>query len=419
MNGMMQKKLATACMLLSLALLSLPAAAQEKRSPEVLDRLSTDAMAAAQAGDFDKAIRIWEDILPELSGEGRAGLHYNLALAFKKVGRLPEAWHHLTSYLESIEKEDRKAGKMLEKLERKLSKTHRRVALACDPEPATLYFGLEAAGTAYSCPITWWFIPGKQFVHVKKKGFTAQTAQYDVRERGEKGVWMVKLVELPKHGWLVVEGGAKSVQVFLDGMLEGVVPFKRKLKEGEYKLMVGKSGEMPWEKTVVVKAGQTTVESPPNAKAPAEIPVEPDPGVTRPAAAEEEPSHWAQWALVGGGLGVMALGATLQGIGNSRESDLWDEHHPGDLSDYDGSTAEYDKAAIEAQEAYDAAFEDDVQSVRTWSYVLYGVGGATAVAGAAWLIADATARPAKADTKIDVSPMMVPGGAGAVFGMEF
>jgi len=414
---MMQNRLTAVSMLLFVLALTLPALGQEKRTPEALTKLSEEAMAAAQKGDFDKAIRIWEEILPEVSGEGRIGLHYNLALAYKRVKRLPEAWHHLTTYLEGMEKEDRKAGKLLEKLEKKLLKTHRKVAVTCEPQPVTLYFALEAAGTAYSCPITWWFTPGKQFVFVEKKGFNSQSAQYDVRERGGKGVWLVKLLELPKDGWLVVEGRKGGGQVFIDGMLEGVVPFKRKLNVGKYELMVGKSGKMPWEKTVVIKANQTTVERPPNAQAEVAVtPVEPGPGIVKPAEAESSPA--LQWALVGGGLGVMALGATLQGVGHSRQGDIWDKHHPGSVSDY-GSTAEYDAAAVQAQEAYDAAFEEDVKSLRTWSYVLYGVGGAAAAAGAVWLIVDATAKPGKADTNIKVVPMMGAEGPGAMLGLEF
>jgi len=112
------------------------------------------------------------------------------------------------------------------------------------------------------------------------------------------------------------------------------------------------------------------------------------------------------------------LGATLQGVGHSRQGDIWDKHHPGSVSDY-GSTAEYDAAAVQAQEAYDAAFEEDVKSLRTWSYVLYGVGGAAAAAGAVWLIVDATAKPGKADTNIKVVPMMGAEGPGAMLGLEF
>lgn len=397
--------------------------AQEKRSAEDLSRLEEEAWKAADAGDIQKAIDIWEGIMPEITGEGRIVIHKNLAAGYGMLKNLPASWYHLTIYLEKIGKEDVKAARRLEKLEKAMMETHRKVFIACDPSGATLHFGIEATGPAYSCPVTWWFEPGKQFVYAEKNGYRAQTAQYDVRRRGEKGVWTVKLVELPKYGHLVVKGEGKAIQVFLDGSLEGTVPFKRKLKEGTYELMVGKPGEMPWKKTVVVKADATTVEEPPNARpeVAGEVDQGPGEGGQIPVVADQVSttgrSKVGPVVLLGGGVGLVVVGAILNGIGHGKEQDVYDRYAP---TAWDNSMPreEYNQGVANAQDNYKAAYADEVQPFKTWTYVLYGVGGATAVAGAVWLVLKTTSEPEK-KTDIVVSPLMGPGTVGALFGMEF
>ena len=414
---------------MALMLFGFEGLAQEKRSPEDLAKLEEEAWKAADAGDLPRAIEIWEDIMQEITGEGLAGVHKNLAVAYGMLKKHPETWYHLTSYLEKSGKEDTKAGKRLEKLEGKLVKTHRKVVVSCDPDATILYFGLEPTGTAYACPITWWFEPGKRFIYVEKTGFRSQTAQYDVRERGEKGSWVVKLVELPKFGHLVIKGEGKAIQVFLNGSLEGKVPFKRKLKEGTYELMVGKPGEMPWKKTVVIKANATVVEEPPNAQkkvAGDQLPDSSDPNkdpdvIGTPRFLDDDKpakrSKAGPVALLAGGLGVVVVGAILNGVGYGKEGDLYDEYNPGAA---DGKSAsEHNPAVEDAQSQYETAYADEVKPLKTWSTVFYVVGGAAATGGLIWLIVEATRKPADKKTGIKVSPMMGPGTAGAVFGLEF
>jgi hypothetical protein len=429
--------------------------AQEKRSPEDLARMEEEAWKAADSGEFQKAIDIWEDMVTAISGEGLAGIHKNLAVAYGMLKKRPEAWFHLTSYLEKAGKEDNKAGKRLEKLEKKLMETHRKVAITCAPDGATLYFGLEPAGPAYACPITWWFEPGKQFVYLEKNGFRAQTAQYDVRKRGERGSWTVKLVALPKFGHLVIKGEGKAIQVFLDGSLEGTVPFKRKLEEGTYELMVGGPGKMPWKKTVVIKADTTTVEEPPNAQktvtsdrlpvtsgqvpvtsgqvpvtsgqvpvTSGQVPVTsgqvPVTSGQVPVAGDQvmggKRSKAGPVALLAGGLGVVVVGAILNGVGYSKEGDLYEKYNPGEPG---GKTAiEHNPVVEGAQGDYEAAYADEVKPLKTLSTVTYIVGSTAATAGVVWLIVEAIRTPDKKKT-LNISPMMGPGAAGAVFGLEF
>ena len=392
---------------------------EEPRTAEKLAQLEEEAWNLAKDGQHQEAIDIWLDILPEISGAGLPALHKNIAHNYGKLRKLPEMWFHLVRYLETSGTRDERAGASLKKLEKKLMETHRKVVVTCSPEGATLYFGLEATGAAYTCPVTWWFKPGKRFVRVEKKDYEPQTAEYDVREQGEKGVWSVKLKKLPGFGHLVIKGEGKAIQVFLNGSLEGKVPFKRKLKEGTYELMVGKPGEMPWKKTVVIKANATVVEEPPNAQK--KVAGDQLPKDQLPVASDQLPvekrSKAGPVALLAGGLGVVVVGVILNGVGSSREGDLYDKYNPGHTAD--GETVAQQTADVKsAQDLYEAAYADEVQPVKAWTYVLYGVGGTAAAAGAIWLIVEATRKPEK-KTGIKVSPMMGPGRAGAVFGLEF
>jgi hypothetical protein len=413
--------------LMAMVLLSSAGIAQEKRSAEELSRLEEEAWKAAAAGQFQRAIDVWEDILHEITGEGRVALHKNLAAAYGKLDDLPTSWYHLTSYLEKTSREDAKAARQLEKLEKKLMATHRRVFVSCDPEGATLHFALEATGTSYACPITWWFKPGKQFVHVASKGYREQSAQYDVRKRGEKGVWTVKLEELPRSGILVVKGQGRAIQVFLNGNLEGTVPFKRKLQAGSYELMVGKPGEMPWKKTVTVKAGQTLVEAPPNAQSVVGVGKlggsgEDDSGsagtaVISDTGAAGGPSMTGPMVLLAGGVGVVVAGAALNGVGYAREQDLYKRHEPVQWDGVSPRTSHNEEVEAAAA-SYEAAYADEVQPLKTWTYVMYGVGGAAAAAGAVWLIVNSTSDSEKSEG-VEVLPLAEPGAVGAMLGLKF
>lgn len=401
--------------------------AQEKRTAAELTRLEEEAWKAAAAGEFQSAINIWEDILVEITGEGRVALHKNLAAAYGKLNDLPTSWYHLTVYLEQTGKEDIKAAKRLEKLEKKLMASHRRVFISCEPKGAILHFGLEATGTAYACPITWWFEPGKRFVFVRSKGYQTQSAQYDVRKRGEKGVWTVKLMELPKSGYLVVKGEGKAIQVFLDGNLEGTVPFKRKLVAGSYELMVGKPGEMPWKKRVIIKADQTLIEEPPNAQPVIASADQNGPetvgagAVGTPGLAGEAsldgPSSTGPLVLLASGLGVVVAGAALNGVGYARGEDLYKRYEP---SQWDGVTSpdSHNKNVEAAQAEYGTAYDDEVQPLKTWAYVMYGVGGAAATAGAIWYIVNSTG-DIETQKGIKVLPLTEPGAVGAMLGIDF
>ena len=388
--------------------------AQEKRNPKELAALSDKAFDAAANGQLNEAIKIWEDILDEFETEdARLDIHVNLTVAYRKLKKLPEAWHHLTKYLKGKKQEDRKAGKELQTLEDKLAATHVKMAVACDPSDSTIYLAGEATGTAYSCPLTWWFEPGEHPVHVARRGYRARTAGLSVVRRGGEAVYTVHLKPLPKYGTLVIEGSKKAVTVFINGMIEGKVPFRRKLEVGTYDLMVGRAGEPQWTKKVVIREGETTVEKPALAQETAEKTPKPiAPPVEKREgkhAKGQQPEIW-KWLLLGGGLAVAGAGGILQYVGYSNNQNLR-ETYPADQS---LSEEQFDYN----EQSYKSGYSEDVAPMKTASFVLYGLGGAAAATGAVLLVLDALdsgrgARPAS------ITPLPVGNGCGMAIEWTF
>jgi len=223
-------------------------------------------VALAKQKQYEAAISVWLDVLDELDEEYVPKAHKALGLACKKLGMLPEAWHHLTLYLKTGVNEDLKAVAWLEQVEGELAKTHRRVAISCDPAGTKLYFGQSAEGPAYHCPLTWWFPPGKRHVHATKEGCSPKTVEVHVRERGEQGGHTIRLAGIAKEP----ETGATNPP---DGP--------------------------------VLPGGQTTITKP----------VEPKPR-----------SKALEWVLIGSGAAVAVAGGIFHGMAHSKNEDLYGEY---------------------------------------------------------------------------------------------
>jgi tetratricopeptide (TPR) repeat protein len=333
----------------------------QERTPDELKRLSDEAMKAAQSGQVEKAIGLWEDILDEVPAKAAADVHANLAVAYRMSKRLPAAWYHLTQYLKKAGKEDLKAGKELELLEKELAKEHVKIALVCEPEGADASFDEQLS---HPCPITWWFTPGKHTAKVGKKDFEAKTVDLDVRLRGGEAAHVVKLEPVEK-------------------------------------------------KNITIAAGQTLVEKPEIAPVKEEIKM-PDttvrPVVTaKPAEKPRKSFKGAQWGLLGGGLGVVVVGGILQIAGYSKNKSLH-EDYPSDVSSYYVYQAN--------QKAYQEAYDDEVKPLKVASIALYCTGGVAAAAGAIWLLADAARKPDKV-RKVKLEPVLGPDMTGAAIGFGF
>jgi hypothetical protein len=136
-------------------------------------------------------------------------------------------------------------------------------------------------------------------------------------------------------------------------------------------------------------------------KKPGEVPVT----VEKPV----EPSRGSrtlEWVLLGSGVALGVTGGILQGIGYSRNEELHD--------DYQKKTGE------DAQSQYDDAYADEVRPKEISAYVLYGVGGAAVVTSVVlWLARKPEAKETHSGAKVEVVPMGLPGGGGAMMSLEW
>ncbi len=382
-------------------------AGQEKTSIDLFNEGSD----LAEQGKLEEAVALWVLVADEIPDKYKPTVQVNLGLAYKKLGRLPEAWHHLSRYLAT--REDAEVEGWRAELERELGKTRVRVSLRCQPHDATVHLQSAAGNTvAYRCPLVWWFEPGSHTVRVEAAGYKRRIELLQVKQGGPATV-VVELESLERWGVLVVEGDARAVQVFLDGKLEGSVPFRRKLKPGNYELMVGAPGKMPWRKAIVIEADQTVTEAPEIARkaAAAEpvpedpLPKPPEPGVARKGEPQQDGRVWA-WTLVGAGALGLAGGATLHGLAWSANEDLRDKYP-------DGTAGE--PQPLSNKTKYDDGYESDVKPLLIGAGVLYGVGAAAAIAGTVWMVVGS----GDEDSSTEVAPLVAPGAMGLSFEWNF
>jgi len=348
---------ATCIALLLLLCLPVPALAQEAKTPK--DRFN-QGVALAKDKQYEEAISVWLDVLDELDEEYVPRAHRVLGTAYKKLGKLPQAWHHLTLYLKAGVKKDLKAGAWLEQVERKLAKTHRKVVISCAPEGVLLDLRPAGEGEApnpkstirnpkYPCPLTWWFEPGKRHVQAMKAGYVSKIVEIDVRERGEQGGHTIRLAAVDEA------------------------------PEGPEKLAGGTT------------EGSTLTSGPGSIVKPAE---------------PEHSSRALEWSLIGSGAAVAVAGGILHGIAYSRNESIY--------SDY-----KYSETPTTAEDDYDAAYEDDVLPKEIAAYVLYGLGGAAVVTGVIVLAVKQGRSDDDGGSSLSVVPIPMRGGSGAMVTFEF
>ncbi len=393
-------------------------AAQEKRTPEELEAISQLALKRASEGQFQQAIALWTDILDEVPAATALDLHVNIGVAYNRLQNLPAAWHHLSVYLEAAKKADKAVAKERQKIGKKLAKTHTRVSFRC--EPAAMLRLSPTAAESYPCPLDWYLARGSHTVVVEKAGFEAEKRTFEVGKGAASETFALKQAVV--LGTLIVLGDGKAVQVFLDGRLEGVVPFERKLKPGTYELMVAKPGEMPWKKTITLASGGLVRESPQVAqKRVAKAPEKgPEDGTTGPLKLGNEivehgpaasRSHALEWSLIGTGGALLLGGGIFHVLAITKDLSLRDGIAPGDAA----TKEEFDNRTTQ----YNDAWEEDVRPRALTAYALYGVGAATAVAGAVLLIVDTGNREKAEALSHHFYPLVTPQGSGMGFALSF
>jgi tetratricopeptide (TPR) repeat protein len=377
--------------------------------------LFNEASDLADKGQYEEAIAIWLMVADAIPEKYRPVVQVNLGLAYKKLGKHPQAYHHLSRYL-AAKPGDPDASGWLAEIKGLLAKTHVLCHVKCTPADARVFVQGESKD-GYACPLDWWFEPGRRLVRAEKEGFEQKLEVVEVPAgKGELDVQVV-LAATEQWGYLEVHGEGKSIQVFLDGMLEGKVPFRRKLKPGSYELMVGRPGELPWKKRVTVNVGETLVEKPdiaaPEEKPPQET-LATQLGTPVHVAAKAEnragAGPWWKWTLVGAGAVAAATGGALGYLAMERNEQL--------KRDFPDGTPE-SPAPIQHRELYDQAYDDEVRPKIISSYALYGVGGAMAVAGGILLLVGEGEQEPAANDRFGLTPALLPDGAAMTFSISW
>lgn len=399
---------------LALVLTSSPARATEKLDPAA-QLAEADKLAAE--GRVAEAMTIWEAVLPAVGTAQAAKLYARLGLGYRKFGKLPEAWHHLTRHTESTGSPDPAAVDSLAQLNKALPRNWSKIEVTTNPPGGTLYFGEKAEGTAYGTPLTWWFKPGSHSLHLLKPSFEPVTVSLRVDQPGEVRVASFELTEDQRDGLLQVKGPEGGAQVFIDGLLEGTIPFHRKIKAGTYELMVGRPGLPVWKKTVVVAPGGTAVERPrlkaetDNSLLPSVTDTDtverlPEKSITRTAEPPGRKPAWWKWAIAGSGIAMVGIGGALNSAAISRNDELKQQYPDGTY---------WNRAPAENPQKYQDGYNGEVVPMATTAYILYGVGAAAAVTGTVLLFIPEDS-PGGGAT---VAPIVSPDTAGISFSLGF
>lgn len=183
--------------------------------------------------------------------------------------------------------------------------------------------------------------------------------------------------------------------VSIDGAVMGRTPIQPlNLKAGSYNITIGKPGFEPFQRRIAIAGGRDIV-----------LNVTLEKERQRGPKKVKDPNLPWKWTTIGAGSALVVTGVVFTVLAELDRAEYEDA----------GRTPEgwLDISMKRAQ-----SLEDSVNTYRTVSYVMYGLGGAAVIGGVTWLLLD---RP-KAETKETVTPLSaapVPGGAVMTFGGTF
>ncbi len=171
--------------------------AQEETAKQLLER----GADLARQERFDEAIEIWLGILDKLDGSDLATAEKKLGMAFQQTGRLPEAYHYLSQYLQTpAGQEDEVVASWLLDVETELKKGYVMVTVVCDPPGTTLIIPDSQSGSGFTTSVcnpqsstTWWFLPGKYQVEARAEGYLPQVVGILASRSVEPGVERIRL----------------------------------------------------------------------------------------------------------------------------------------------------------------------------------------------------------------------------------
>jgi len=350
--------------------------------------LNARAIQSYKAKKYLEAIDYWLQACDSASSDQLVKLHKNLGLALQKLERLPEAWFHLTRYMQRADKVDAKVAKKIKAIEEKLSKIHVKVRLNSQPAGAMAVLPPGDRMHRVKTPFTWWLPPGEYAVELTLEGYVISTEKVRVERDGQDNFLFV-LKTQPRTGTIRLTGEAEGSDVRVAGKSRGPLPFEADLAPGKYDLQVFYESGQSWEAEAEIEVGKTV-----------EMKVVVGKSVVPPVTGgtQEKKPVW-QWVTFGSGAAVAIVGGILLGVGYNAASEAKsDMDQAGDMTAYNDA---YDRWTTGRNEAYAG-------------YVLLGVGGAAVLGGAIGLMVHAGGD--NRHSSVSWSPILGPDQAG--FSME-
>ena len=346
--------------LVAVAVLLVPSPTLRAESLDPQERFNK-ALEAATAEEYDKAIAIGLEVLPEFAVKDRPRANKLLGYVYMKLDALPEAWHHLTRYLNSGNASDEVVLEWVREVETKLKETHVRVSLECNPSSTVLGLPASKEGLAVqsgysptSLALDWWFKPGIRKIQAMADGHEPK----DVEIRPDTPIG----------------SGSGTIHIVLKPVSMEVVETPARVP------------------TKIIANSQPVV-----------VPVI---DVSRVQA--RRPTRALEWTLIASGLAMSAAGGAMYTAGYFENESLYKKHNdPQRYPDPARATA-----------AYRNARKDKVEPMEISAYALFGVGGAALVSGIVTFVTRKPKSALRAEAPV-VSPFIVPGGTGALMTIEF
>jgi len=202
--------------------------------------------------------------------------------------------------------------------------------------------------------------------------------------------------ETAEDGTLTLVVNVDGAAVTVDGVLMGQTPIQPlNLKPATYNILISKPGYEPWQRRLPVAGGRDVVVN-------VTLILEQKKG---PETAEDPYLAW-KWTTIGVGSAAVATGVVFTILAELDRAEFEDTKR-----DADGD--------LLISQTRAKALQDSVNTNRTVSYVLYGVGGAAAVGGVLWLVLDRPRRAEGEGTVTPVSAAPLPGGGILTFSGSF
>ena len=379
------------------------------------------AIELSKAGKLGDAIKIWFRLLDgtPASYEHRWVFHKNVGRNFQKLSSLPQAWWHLSRCLKLATKTQKKPTQWRDEVAQALKADgYVRVTLSAGPSIFEVRPVTGEYGNWYQGPTTWWFKPGNVKLPIRLKDGT--TIEKDIFVPDETASIIIELPRPAETGLLILEVKQASAEIFLGGNSVGFGRAELKVEEGDHHIEVKLDGFETWSKKVGILMDDRIVENvvllPKTAGND-----KPDPsiGTTRPKDKGKPRIATWKWVILGSSVVLIGAGAgTYWGWAASELEDAESAHETWIAEQTKAGNAP-DGAAKDAD--WDDRYSSNVLAPEVISYVLWGLGGAGAIASVVLIIHEASTSKSTAKSStlghFNMAPTYHPGGGG--FSLDF